>query len=223
MDYRHEWKHEINAADWLILRQRLRAVAQPDPHAVGGSYHVRSLYFENAADRALREKLDGVNRREKFRMRCYDLSSHQIHLEKKSKWNNLGSKESVPLTAREAQAIVDGDWAWMEGAERPLVAELYHKMLSQGLRPRTIVDYRREPYVYAPGNVRVTIDYDIHTGLRSTDFLDPNCTTIPVANGPILLEIKWAEFLPAIIRDAVGLEGRHAAAFSKYAACRCYG
>ena len=223
MEYRHEWKHENNAADRLILRQRLRAVAQPDPHAVNGSYHVRSLYFENAADRALREKLDGVNRREKFRMRCYDRSSDQIHLEKKSKWNSLGSKDSALLTAQEAQAIVDGDWDWMERSERPLVVELYHKMLAQGLRPRTIVDYRREPYIYAPGNVRVTIDYDIRTGLRSTDFLNPDCVTVPVTNDPILLEVKWDEFLPAIIRDAVGLEGRHAAAFSKYAACRCYG
>lgn len=34
MEFRHEWKHEISRADLLVLRQRLRAVMPPDPHAV---------------------------------------------------------------------------------------------------------------------------------------------------------------------------------------------
>ena len=46
------------------------------------------------------------------------------------------------------------------------------KILSQGLHPMTLVDYKREPFIYAPGNVRVTIDYDIRTGLRCTDLLN---------------------------------------------------
>ena len=36
MDYRHEWKHEINQTDLLVLRQRLRAITVPDPHAIDG-------------------------------------------------------------------------------------------------------------------------------------------------------------------------------------------
>ena len=64
--YRHEWKHEISYADLLAIRQRLRAVAESDPHAANGCYLIRSLYFDNAADKALREKIDGVNLREKF-------------------------------------------------------------------------------------------------------------------------------------------------------------
>ena len=32
--YRHEWKHEITWSDLISIRQRLRAVAKPDPHAV---------------------------------------------------------------------------------------------------------------------------------------------------------------------------------------------
>ena len=41
--YRHEWKHELNYQDLLILRQRLRAVMEPDPHAKDGKYQIRSL------------------------------------------------------------------------------------------------------------------------------------------------------------------------------------
>lgn len=222
MDYRHEWKHEINHADMLILRQRLRAVMKQDVHARNGKYFIRSLYFDNAADKVLREKLDGINCREKFRIRYYDHDTSLIHLEKKSKRNGLGSKDSAGLTAVEAQRIVDGDWEWMKHADRPLVRELYGKMQSQGLRPKTIVDYWREPFVYGPGNVRVTLDYDIRTGLRSTDFLDPDCVTIPAGDAPIILEVKWDAYLPNVIRDIVQLEGRHTSAFSKYAICRIY-
>ena len=223
VDFRHEWKHEINASDMIALRQRLRAVARPDPHAADGRYLIRSLYFDDLADHALREKLDGINRREKFRIRYYNGDTSLIHLEKKSKWNGLGSKETAVLTTAEAQAIVDGSLDWMPSSGRPLIQELYHKMKSRGLRPKTIVDYTREPFVYPPGNVRVTLDHDIRTGLGCTDFLNPNCVTIPAGDAPIILEVKWDAFLPSVIRDTVQLSGRRVSAFSKYAQCRIYG
>ena len=221
--YRHEWKHEIDLADRLALRARLGAVCRADLHAVGGSYQIRSLYFDDRRDKALREKIDGVDRREKFRIRYYNGDPSFIRLEKKSKWNGLGAKATAELSAGEVQAIVDGDLAWMPDSGRPLVQELYHKMRSQGLRPRTIVDYTREPFVYAPGNVRVTLDYDIRTGLGCVDFLDRACVTVPAGEAVTILEVKWDAFLPGIIRDAVGLPNRRAGAFSKSAACRIYG
>ena len=223
MDFRHEWKHEINYSDMIVLRQRLKAVMKPDENAVDGKYFIRSLYFDNISDKALREKIDGVNCREKFRIRYYNNDTSLIHLEKKSKINGLGSKQSANLSAEEAQKIVDGDFDWMLDCDRPLVQELYSKMMSQGLRPKTIVDYTREPFIFSAGNVRVTIDYNIRTGLYCTDFLNPDCITIPAGNAPIILEVKWDEFLPSVIRDIVQLESRHTAAFSKYAACRIYG
>ena len=221
--YRHEWKHEISYADLLAIRQRLRAVAESDPHAQGGRYLIRSLYFDNLDDKALREKIDGVNLREKFRIRYYNGDTSVIHLEKKSRRAGLGTKFSAALSREEAQRIVNGNPDWMMDSGRPLVQELYCKMRWQGLRPKVIVEYTREPFIYRPGNVRVTFDYDIRTGLSCTDFLNPDCVTIPAGDAPILLEVKWDAFLPNIIRDAVQTPGRHAEAFSKYAQCRIYG
>ena len=223
MEYRHEVKHEIDRADLTVLRQRLRAVARIDEHAANGRYQIRSLYFDDSRDTALREKIDGVSRREKFRIRYYNGDTSLIHLEKKSKLNGLGNKQTAVLTLREAQALADGDMGWMLSHPHGLVRELYAKMRLYGLRPKTIVDYTREPFFYAPGNVRVTLDYDIRTGLGCTDFLNPGCVTVPAGNAPILLEVKWDSFLPDIIRDALQLPGRRAFAFSKYAQCRIYG
>ena len=221
--YRHEWKHVLNTGDLLILRQRLRAVMESDPHAIDGKYYIRSLYFDNPDDKALREKIDGVNMREKFRIRLYNCDSSVIHLEKKSKRNGLGTKYSAVLTAEQAQKIVDGDIDWMLRSDHPLIQELYCKMRYQGMRPKTIVDYTREPFIFRPGNVRVTLDYDIRTGLGCTDFLNPDAVTIPAGDAPILIEVKWDEFLPSIIRALVSIPDRRVGSFSKYAQCRIYG
>ena len=223
MKYRHEWKHEISYGDMLVLRRRLSAIMKTDTHAVNGKYLIRSLYFDNASDKALREKIDGVNVREKFRIRYYNKDTSLIHLEKKSKINGLCLKESTTLSAEQAQAIANGDYVWMADSGVNLIQELYSKMMGQGLRPKTIVDYMREPFVFAPGNGRVTIDYDIRTGLGCTDFLNPECVTVPAGDAPIILEVKWDDYLPDIIRDIVQLPGCRVGAFSKYAACRIYG
>ncbi len=243
MRERHEWKHEINASDLLALRRRLRAVMDPDRHGRDGRYFVRSLYFDDPSDRALREKLDGVSRREKFRLRCYDGDAVLILLEKKSKISGLCRKESAPLPEAEARAHLEAVrkqyydarhhcWCYLLNGGRPdrlgaglppLLWELCQKMRTQLLRPRTIVDYTREAYVFGPGNVRVTMDWDIRTGLGGTDFLDFGCVTVPAGGAPAILEVKWDAFLPDVIRDAVQLEGRRTAPFSKYAACRIYG
>lgn len=223
MEFRHEWKHEIGYADLLALRTRLAAVMERDVHAVGGYYEIRSLYFDNLADKALREKIDGVNCREKFRVRCYNKDTSFVLLEKKSKVNGLCAKEQAELSNREVQAIAASDVRTLADSREPLVRELALKMNTQGLRPRTIVDYTREPFVYGPGNVRVTLDCNIRTGMNGTDFLNPDCVTIPAGDAPAILEVKWDSFLPALIRDLVQVPGTRTAAFSKYAACRIYG
>ena len=72
-NYRHEVKYQISMADYLSIRQRLRLVMKPDIHAKeNGKYTVRSIYFDNLEDKALREKRNGVQKREKFRIRYYN-------------------------------------------------------------------------------------------------------------------------------------------------------
>lgn len=221
--FRHEIKHEISRNDRLVLRSRLSALMIQDSHAVNGRYKIRSLYFDTPEDKALREKLDGVSCREKFRMRLYNNDPSVIFLEKKSKRANLCAKDQVQISKEEAQAICQGNIDPFLEDSRPLVQELALKMRNERLKPAVIVDYVREPFTYPAGNVRVTIDYDIKTGLKCTDFLNPDALMIPTPQSPIILEVKWDEFLPAFIRDAVNLNGRHSSAFSKYAASRMYG
>ncbi len=223
MDYRQEWKIEINRADLFAQRSRVRAVMEPDAHAVDGVYHIRSLYFDSPTDRALREKIDGVNRREKFRIRFYNGDVGFLRLEKKSKLNGLCAKQTAVISPELAQTFADGRLPALTSDAPPLLREFCYKVKTEGLLPKVVVDYTREAYLYRPGDVRVTFDSGIRTASRCADFLSCDLVTIPAGEDAILMEVKWGAFLPDLIRDAVGLTGRRAGAFSKYAKCRIYG
>jgi hypothetical protein len=69
------------------------------------------------------------------------------------------------------------------------------------------------------GNVRITLDYDIRTSYNIHDFLEANPITVPIL-GVYILEVKYDNYLPEIIRGMVALSSRRSTAFSKYATTR---
>ncbi len=221
---RHEYKHRISYEDYLIIKSRLKHLVQQDDH-VGpdGKYVIHSLYFDNLSDKALREKLDGIDKREKFRIRYYNDNAKYIRLEKKSKIHGLCDKQSAPLTKEETIRLCNGDNAFLLESGNPLLQELYAKMKYQLLKPKVIVDYEREPYVYRPGNVRITFDSNIRTSLYHDRLFDGEYFSAPAEPDGIILEVKYDAFLPEIIEKAVRVPCRQASAFSKYAICRKYG
>lgn len=218
--FRHELKYYINLSDWMMLRARLKIIAKPDPNADRyNGYKIRSLYFDNYQDKAVTEKLSGQSHREKFRIRYYNDDLTVINLEKKSKHARMTNKKMTRLTKEECKNILVGDIEFLKDSGNSLKQELYEKMFTQQLRPKTIVDYRREAYVYTPGNVRITVDSNIRTSNDVTNFLNSKCVTIPAASGTIL-EVKFDEFLPDIVRDIIQIDNRGATEFSKYVVCR---
>lgn len=224
MQARHEYKHSLNYGDYIVLRDKLRYVMHHDPHAdQNGEYRVRSLYFDTPGDKALREKIDGVDKREKFRIRRYIGNNGFISLEKKSKAHGMCYKQSTQLTAEEVAAILMQDLTWMSQDERKLIQELYFKMRDEQLQPKTIVEYTREPFLCAAGNVRITFDRDIRTGLFSRDFMSDDIPTLKAGDEMVLLEVKYDQFIPDYITEILQLGSRRASACSKYALCRMYG
>ena len=218
---RHEWKHIISFSDKAQIIAKLSTFCKPDPHYGAASYHIRSLYFDNVYDKALRERLNGQECREKFRIRYYNLDDSYIVLEKKSKFNQLCGKQSTRLTRAEVEALPQGDIDWLMKKDAALCHELYAKMRGQMLKPKVIVDYTRRAFVYEPGNTRITLDDNIRTGLSCLDFFNKELNTVPAdITHPIILEVKYDAFLPDNIRRAIRLQDRRTTNFSKYVACR---
>ncbi|MBR5337877.1 MAG: polyphosphate polymerase domain-containing protein [Lachnospiraceae bacterium] len=224
--YRHELKYQIPYGDYLAMRNRLQKVMTSDPHTgEDGRYQIRSIYFDNSEDKALREKIDGVGKREKFRIRYYNDDFSFITLEKKMKIDNLCLKYDARISEEECRKLLEGDTAWMKEHPEELVRETYAKMIYQRLRPRVLVSYVREPYIYGPGNVRVTFDSCIRTSLYKREFLTKEVVDISATDTPqdMILEVKFDAFLPEIIQDLVQVRGIRQQAFSKYGACRRFG
>ncbi len=223
--YRHELKYAISYGEYEAMRKRLKLIMKSDPHTgPDGTYLIRSVYFDNVDDKALREKEDGVSRREKFRIRYYNDDLSFITLEKKMKIDNLCLKYDAPITEEQCRKILNGDIGFMKDHPQETVRELYAKMRYQGLKPKVLVSYLREPYIYQAGNVRVTFDSQIRTGLYNREFLSP-VSDISATDKPqdMMLEVKYDAFLPEIIQKIIQVKGLRQQAYSKYGACRKYG
>ena len=222
LTYRHECKHLVNYADSLYLIERLRACLKQDAHAKqDGSYHIRSLYFDSLYDKALFEKLAGVPVRDKYRIRYYHFDPSFLRLEKKEKRYSAGAKRSMPLDAKEAARILQGDDEFLKTSSQALAREFYLALHTQILIPKTIVQYRRYAFIYPVANVRVTVDTDLRASADVRHFLDRRVPMAPMLEkGGSIVEVKWDEFCPEFILDLVQMENRQTAAASKYALCR---
>ena len=124
------------------------------------------------------------------------------------------------VTPDQVRALLAGGLCLSAPSEHPLLRELYSKLQGQCLRPKTVVCYDREAFLYPPGNVRVTLDRNVRSGLGSLDFLNPKARYVPTLEGLTVLEVKYDAFLPELIAMAVQIP--RAAACSKYAICRRY-
>lgn len=217
---RHEIKHYINYADLLQIRSRLDLVMLQDEHTTGnGGYQVRSLYFDNYADKALLEKLNGVDDREKFRLRLYNGDPNLIHLEKKSKSSGLCFKQTSVIPQEICEELLRGEFSSLKQLGSPLLDEFYAKIHYQQLRPRTIVEYRREAYKLDAGNVRVTLDHHIRSSNQPDHFFAKDYPCFPLAD-VCVLEVKYDNFLPELVRAVTALSSRQSTSFSKYAVSR---
>jgi len=222
---RRELKHAITHADCYLLRNNLRHVMKPDPHAKqDGRYLIRSCYFDNLDNKILTQKKEGLFHRDKFRVRLYDYNTEFIQLEKKSKRDNLCYKTKCRITAEEYDRIRSGAIDWMEHDARSLIRELYIHMNLFQLEPTTVVDYVREVFIYEQGNVRVTFDSSIKTSLRNTDFLNRDLIMVETLNpNLVILEVKFDEYLPDVIKNLLSACNTSKTAFSKYQISRMYG
>ncbi len=197
---------------------------QHDEH-VGptGEYHIRSLYFDDIGNTALAEKLGGVRQRKKYRIRIYNLDDKVIHFEKKIKNGEYIAKIKESLTREMTDNILAGDYQEFKNPNKPFLMEWHNEMTHKLLRPKVIVDYVREPYIHPNGNVRITFDKDLKSGLHRTDLFSRELSTVrSLSENQIILEVKFDEYLPSSLRNALQLEGLQRQSASKYVICRKY-
>lgn len=218
--YRHEWKYLISRREKEALKLRLLPLMKLDPHAGNGGYMIRSLYFDDYWNRAYEEKEMGVRDRSKYRIRIYDCSDQSIKLERKKKVGSYIYKESASLTREETEQILDGDYGFLLKSSQSLCREFYIECMCNGMRPKVIVDYEREPFIMEEGTVRVTFDNDVRVAVLGQDIFDSRLPSIGVLEpGKVVMEVKFTEFLPQLVRDILPPAASEFTAVSKYVLC----
>ena len=221
--YRHELKYYITLGEYELLQRKLSLTMERDAFAKknGGEYFIRSLYFDDRDDSAFREKLSGIDERDKFRIRIYDMRDDVIKLECKHKSNGYIKKQSIGLSRKEYEKLISGDRLFLLNRPEPFARRMYLEFAQRALKPAVIVDYTREAFVFPMEDVRVTFDKNVRTGLRSVDMFNAGIPTYPVIDDyGMVLEIKFNRFLPTYIRSLLQLEASQRSAISKYVLCR---
>jgi hypothetical protein len=218
MKYRNELKYLINYYDYTFIKLRLKDILSVDSN-VGpeGCYHVRSLYFDDYYNSAYNDKYAGVLNRAKYRIRIYNLSDQTTHLERKTKIGAYNNKETAALTLEGVYCILHGDYQFLLRSPDNLLKVFYYECIANVMRPRAIVDYEREPYTMEAGDVRITFDKHIRAGVEGFDIFNAEMPTIEaLPPDQLIMEVKFTDFLPNLIRTILPSEAAEYAAVSKY-------
>lgn len=218
--YRNEWKYLIREKDRLFIEERLSVYLQKDKNVKGDGYYIRSLYFDDYYDSSYEEKDAGVLFRKKYRIRIYNYSDEQIKLERKKKIGAYIYKEDAPLTKEEVYKIIDGDYQFLLHSPYPLCQQFYYECMTNGMRPKVIVDYFRTPYTLEQGTVRITLDQQVCAAVGSYDIFDSTIPAFEVLEpDKLILEVKFTEFIPDLVKQLLPAEATEFTAVSKYTLC----
>ena len=200
--YRHEIKFYINkrqAAELrLFLTKNIRLDTNTDET---GSYWIRSLYFDTVENKDYYEKTIGCNIRKKIRLRIYDISTKIVKLELKNKFDSYVLKETVTISKEDACKLIKGDCNFLINCNHKTANKIFGFMHRDIYRPKVIIDYEREAYVYEIQNIRVTLDKNLRTSWNCRDLFKKDLCMVPLINEDIyVLEIKYDHIIPVFLR-----------------------
>jgi len=218
--FRHELKYIITESEAIVIQNRLKLLMKRDSHANENGYFIRSLYFDDRDEQAFRDKIDGVNSRKKYRIRFYDYDDSYISLECKEKEGNYINKVSARLSRDDLEKILHGDYSFLKNRNEQVCKDFYIECALNGMKPNVIVDYDRIPYVYTHGDVRITFDSHVRSSFAFEDIFDCIIPVYEVLDpGTLIMEVKYTEYCPTIIRELLQPSDSIYTSASKYAMC----
>ncbi|NLM11155.1 MAG: polyphosphate polymerase domain-containing protein [Clostridiaceae bacterium] len=183
-------------------------------------YHIRSLYFDDIHNNAYYEKLNGIKKRKKYRIRIYNHSNSVIKVERKGKEGQYTQKESELISEDLCNGLISGNTNLLLTGS-PLLSDMYIQMKTLFLKPVVLVDYIREAYIHPVENVRITFDMELKSGLYSTELWNTRTPLLSVLEpNLIIMEVKFNKFLPSIFTTLLSGLNSEQISISKYILCR---
>lgn len=220
---RKELKYYINHIDYINLSAKLSNVFTKDKNSLSdGYYHVRSLYFDNKSNNSYYEKLSGIENRNKYRVRVYNLNTDPIKLEIKSKLNHVILKESVLIKEEDIGKLISGSYDFLLDFNNTTAARVFSRFTKDYYHPVILIDYKRDAYSLDIENIRITFDFEIKKDeVNLANLTDRNISMLPAINSSkVIMEIKYNNILPVWVKKMLQTDRFERCAISKYTLSR---
>lgn len=218
---RRELKYLVPDSEVLRIAGRLSAVMCQDAHNGDKGYLVRSLYFDTLSDRDFEDKVDGYDKRQKIRLRVYDINADTAKLELKEKDGNAQRKRSLVVSRREAQQMIEGDYTFLLERSEAFAKHLYTFMVTNCYRPKCIVEYDRLAFCVDTNDIRITFDRNLRATEADFGLFRSGLPLYPVANrAETTMEVKYNGFLFTYVKDIINMSDRMQISNSKYCRAR---
>lgn len=166
------------------------------------AYFVRSLYFDNPSSFNFYEKIDGIKKRKKFRLRTYGKKymNSTLFIEQKGRNVNRVFKYRTPIKQNDIGKFYDAinfDQLINNYNDMKIINEFVSDSVKRKIAPVVLVDYIRRPYISDYDmNFRVTFDSQIKAKASQTLFPDDD-NFFDCLSGYTILEVKFFRKIPA--------------------------
>lgn len=218
--YRVELKYFINPHQRYLMLNKLCRICERDPFcSVHGGYLVSSLYYDDYKQSAFFDKLNGVRDRKKFRIRIYDHQPDVIKLERKIKRESATQKTHLQISMDEYENLINGDTGFLREKRDSVADDFYLNYQTRYLRPRVVVEYHREAFIYRYGDVRITIDTLLKAGVFQKDLFSDGYMVSTLPWDQIILEVKFTGYIPGFLQNTIRLFNLQRQSISKFAMC----
>ena len=218
---RNEYKYIISTNQMFFLQSIIKKLLPIDKHINGTEYKVKSLYFDNYDNKCFYDNENGVEPRQKFRIRVYNDKYDKIKLEIKRKEHSQIIKYWTSINIEQAQELINGkniigadNDEILKYVQTKIKTELYH--------PVSVVEYNRTAYE-SKDIIRITFDKNITSSTYVNAFFDAKMPRRPILPlGMNIMEVKFRQIKPKYIFDALQFDNLNLTKFSKYYFSRCY-
>ncbi len=218
---RKEIKYLISLEKYLRIKPKLLSFLTYDPHSSDEGYVVRSLYFDTYENRDMYDTLYGLEKKHKIRLRIYSIHDSMVKLEWKRKIGTDSHKITFLITRNEAESMIKGYYDFIRERVEPEAILLYRILVKEVYQPRIVVEYKRIAYEYPVSNIRICFDFNIKTSITPFNFFNDNCGLIPIISSDQgVLEVKYDDFLPKLIKESISPIDELSQSNSKYVIAR---
>lgn len=224
---RFECKYLIHDELAERVRHWIQPYVQPDPHAAASedhSYRISSLYLDTQDLRLYHETVDGIEKRNKLRIRSYSRDPRSpIFLEIKRRHDRVVEKVRAKVGLDTVTKVLAGkapraEELGFEGEARDSYEEFVRLYSELAAVPVLHVGYRRQAYVgIFQTDVRVTFDREIiavPAGCRDALEFDTDAESVEPVK--VVLELKFNDRFPSWMQDAIRHFGLDRTSYSKY-------